>query len=274
MDPLLTAPMPWKSLICCWSSDLKGLLFPLLDPSRQEQPNTAQVEMSRLSAMLQEPQLVQNTWVHTCILYALGQLRAAECSETITAALQDRSPLVRETAQWALSRLDPSALPVKGNGTMLSTIETVLILKTVGIFASIPDNVLAEIAGIVEEQEVKAGENIFKQGDLGDSMYIIISGKVRVHQDEDLLNYLGERDVFGEMALLDPEPRVASVTAVEDTRLFRLGQEPFYQLLDNYSEVARGIIRVLTRYLRARVRDVSELRDRIEQLEPSAQPER
>ena len=82
-----------------------------------------------------------------------------------------------------------------------------------------------------------------------------------------LLNFLEERDVFGEMALLDPEPRLASVTAVEPTRLFRLDQSPFYQLIAERPEVASGIIRVLTRRLRNRVRDISELNNRIKELE-------
>ena len=70
-------------------------------------------------------------------------------------------------------------------------------------------------------------------------------------------------DVFGEMAVLDPEPRVASVTAVEDTQLLRLDQEPFYELMEDQIAVAQGIIRVLSAHLRNRVRDVTELRAKL-----------
>ena len=87
-------------------------------------------------------------------------------------------------------------------------------------------------------------------------MYIILDGKVRVHDGEHLPNYLGERDVFGEMALLGAEPRLASVTAVEITRLFRLDQASFHELMSEHHEVATGIIRVLTGRLRNRVRDI------------------
>jgi CRP-like cAMP-binding protein len=62
------------------------------------------------------------------------------------------------------------------------------------------------------------------------------------------------RDVFGEMALLDPEPRTASITAVADTLLLRLDQAPFYELMDEHHQIARGIIRMLTRNLCARAR--------------------
>jgi CRP-like cAMP-binding protein len=69
------------------------------------------------------------------------------------------------------------------------------------------------------------------------------------------------------MALLDPEPRVALVTAVEDTQLLRLDQEPFYELIDDRIEVVRGIIHVLSGHLRNRVRDLNEMRSRIRELE-------
>jgi CRP-like cAMP-binding protein len=150
---------------------------------------------------------------------------------------------------------------------MLSTVEKVLILKTVSMFSRTPDNVLADVAELLEEVDVSENETIFSKGDSGDSLYMILDGKVRVHDDGRLLNYLGERDVFGEMALLDPEPRLASVTAVEATRLFRLDQAPFYELMAERPEVATGIIRVLTGHLRNRVRDIAQLNARIKELE-------
>lgn len=150
---------------------------------------------------------------------------------------------------------------------MLSTVEKVLILKTVPMFSQTPDNVLADVADLLEEVDVSENATIFKHGDAGDSLYVILDGKVRVHDGERLLNYLGEREVFGEMALLDPEPRLASVTAMESTRLFRLDQASFYDLMTERPEVATGIIRVLTGHLRNRVRDIARLNERIQELE-------
>jgi CRP-like cAMP-binding protein len=69
------------------------------------------------------------------------------------------------------------------------------------------------------------------------------------------------------MALLDPEPRSASVTAEDATRLFRLDQEPFYALMEERPEVAVGIIHVLSGHLRNRVRDLAELSTKIRELE-------
>lgn len=141
---------------------------------------------------------------------------------------------------------------------MASTLEKMLILKTVKIFADTPDEVLNEVVELLQELEVEAGETIFEKGDMGTSMYIIVSGRVRVHDDEMTLNYLGTRSVFGEMAALDPEPRSASVTAVEPTRLFRLDQALFYGLMQKRIEVVQGVIHVLCQHLRARMRDLRE----------------
>lgn len=133
---------------------------------------------------------------------------------------------------------------------MLLDIEKLLILKTVPIFAEAPDYVLAQVIPILEEQEFEAGQRVFDKGDLGTSMYIIVNGKVRVHIEDRELTVLGERQVFGELALLDPEPRSASVTAIEPTLVFRISQSAIYDLMASHVEIVRGIMRVLCRRIR------------------------
>jgi AAA family ATP:ADP antiporter len=286
------------------SQELKGLLLPLLSdlpPSqclqslRASFPQPKLDRHRRLQEIIAGPDERLTPWTKACALYAVGRLSATELSETVVTALSAVDPLVRETAAWSLFKLDPAGSPShiskshhdpspqvahlirqlqtarKGDEEMLSTIEKVIILKAVSIFAGTPDEILAEVASLLEEVELREGETIFEKGDAGDCMYIIVDGKVRVHDGGRTLNYLGEGDVFGEMAVLDPEPRLASVTAVEDTRLFRLDQGAFYELMDDRIEVARGIIHVLSQHLRARVRDLNDLRTRLETLEQSSE---
>jgi CRP-like cAMP-binding protein len=81
-------------------------------------------------------------------------------------------------------------------------------------------------------------------------MYIIVDGRVRVHDGDQEIATLGEGNFFGEMALLDTVARSASVTAIEETRLLQIDQEPFYVLLEDHSEVGRRIMQLLTRRLR------------------------
>lgn len=146
---------------------------------------------------------------------------------------------------------------------MYSTVEKVLILKSVNLFKSTPDDALAELSEIISEVEVPAGKNIVVKGEPGSSMFIIVNGKVAVVDGERVVNTLGERSVFGELALLDTEPRTATIHALEDSLLFRLDQEPFYELMSDRIEVAMGTIQMLAGNLRARVREVMELHGKL-----------
>ncbi len=148
---------------------------------------------------------------------------------------------------------------VKSEETMLTTVERVIILKSLSMFADTPDEALAELADLLQEVEAQPGEVIVREGEAGDSLYIVVSGRVEVVDDERVLNQLGARAVFGELSLLDSSPRSATIRAVEETSLLRLDQAPFYEIMSDYVEVAMGTIQMLTRNLRARTSDVLEL---------------
>jgi CRP-like cAMP-binding protein len=133
---------------------------------------------------------------------------------------------------------------------MLTTVEKLIALKSVDFFDRTSDQVLAELATILIEVNVPAGSAVFARDDMGDSMYIIVDGRVRVHDGDQEIATLGEGNFFGEMALLDTVARSASVSAIEETRLLQIDQEPFYVLLEDHSEVGRRIMQLLTRRLR------------------------
>ncbi len=141
---------------------------------------------------------------------------------------------------------------------MLSTPEKLTILRLVRLFAETPDAILAEVVTLLQELVFQAGETIFEQGDHGDAMYIIVEGRVRVHSGGRTLSIMEPRSVFGEMAALDPEPRSASVTAVEAVTLLRLERTHLYQLMASRGEVAAGIIQILCQLLRARTTNLVE----------------
>ncbi len=135
---------------------------------------------------------------------------------------------------------------------MRLTIERVLLLKSVEVFSETPEEDLLELAAVLEEIETRAGECIIEKGELGSSMYIVVDGEVRVHDGEQELRVLGGREIFGELAALDPEKRSASVTAIEDTVLFRLDERALYEMMAENQSLTRGIIRVLCQRLRTR----------------------
>ena len=132
----------------------------------------------------------------------------------------------------------------------LHLIEKVLLLKNIPIFAQTPEHILAEVAHLLKEEYLPANSLIFKQGDVGNCMYIIFKGEVKIHIDKTHLATLKANDLFGEFALLDTENRSASATTLSDCLMFKLDHEPFYELMENRIEVAIGIIRNLCSRIR------------------------
>ena len=133
---------------------------------------------------------------------------------------------------------------------MLLTIEKVLILKSVHIFASVREEQLIDIATIAQTVDYHRGDLIVKAGDIGTAMFIVVDGQVRVFQGSKELGVLGTRSVFGELSALDPEPRAASVEALEDCTLLKLEGDGLYDLMAENRDVTRAIVRVLCHYAR------------------------
>ena len=147
---------------------------------------------------------------------------------------------------------------------MLLTVEKVMVLKTVDIFAHTPEEILVDIAGLLKELTLAANQTVFEKGEQGDSMYIIVEGEVEALDEGRAFTKMAARQVFGEMALLDGEPRTATIRTTQATRLLRLDQEPFYELMDDRIEIARGVIHVLLQRLRKRTEDVNRLRELVQ----------
>ena len=133
---------------------------------------------------------------------------------------------------------------------MLLTVEKVAILSGVPIFADIPGYVLASVTGITEEVELEAGTTFIQEGAIEDCLYIIVDGRVRVHSQGQEILILGPGQSVGELAVLDPEPRSASVSTLEDSLLFRLTKESFDEVMADRSEIASGVIRALCQRVR------------------------
>jgi hypothetical protein len=102
--------------------------------------------------------------------------------------------------------------------------------------------------------EVKAGDYVFREGDLGTEMYIINEGKVeilnQVGDEEQVLAVLEKGDFFGEMSVLEDLPRAASARAATDVRLLQINGSTFDQLLQGNPEIAVRMMRKLSRRLR------------------------
>jgi CRP/FNR family transcriptional regulator, cyclic AMP receptor protein len=130
------------------------------------------------------------------------------------------------------------------------TIEKVLILKGTALFSETPEPDLVDTAYYLEEVHVEKDALIFDKGEIGNCMYIIHKGVVRIHDGSHVLAQLKESDFFGELSLLDAEHRSASASAETDCILLRLGQEAFYEVLSNNLNVLKAILRTLSRRIR------------------------
>jgi len=137
-----------------------------------------------------------------------------------------------------------------GNINRLLLIEKVLVLKSLNLFKDTPENILADLAPLMKEMQYEQGTEIFKEGETGDCMYIIQQGNIKIHKGKTTLAILKEKEVFGELSLLDADTRSASATADTECILYKIDQEPFYELMDERPEVAKGFIKILCQRLR------------------------
>jgi HAMP domain-containing protein len=136
--------------------------------------------------------------------------------------------------------------------TTAKDMERIRFLRSVPIFADLDDSSLRWINQIAKEKVYAAGETIVKENDEGDALYIIVSGSVRVIKESNrqvTIAILQERDYFGEMALLNREPRSASVEAQEETKLLVITQDDFQSLLLTKSQITFALFRTLSRRL-------------------------
>ena len=137
-----------------------------------------------------------------------------------------------------------------GNINRLLLIEKVLVLKSLNLFKETPENILADLAPLMKEMQYEQGTEIFKEGETGDCMYIIQQGNIKIYKGTTTLAVLKEKEVFGELSLLDADTRSASATAATECILYKIDQEPFYELMDERPEVAKGFIKILCQRLR------------------------
>lgn len=140
-------------------------------------------------------------------------------------------------------------------GARTDTDPVVQVLGRIPLFQGLPRADLERIAKLVQPRELRQGEFLFREGDEGDRCYIVEEGAVEVLKerplgDHDQLAMKRRGEAFGELSLLDPAPRAASVRAVEDARLLTISRSDFDGLLGGDSFNVR-LLRGLSRSLRA-----------------------
>jgi CRP/FNR family transcriptional regulator, cyclic AMP receptor protein len=134
----------------------------------------------------------------------------------------------------------------------MTTIERVVALQRVALFAEVPGRTLAAVAQRGREIELPAGATVIDEGAMDDHLFAVVRGRLRVHQGERTLATVDPGATVGELAALVPEPRSASVTVLEPAILLRIDKAVLDELMVDRPELARGIISALVTMVRAR----------------------
>ena len=128
-------------------------------------------------------------------------------------------------------------------------------LRQVPLFESLDEEAAKELSGLLETLDCEAPKVLFRAGDAGDAMYLIERGKVRISVQatdgrELTLTELGQGDFFGDIALLDRQPRSANATVSEESRLAVLSREHFLSFMRSKPNVALEMLTALAHRLR------------------------
>ena len=134
---------------------------------------------------------------------------------------------------------------------MLTVVEKVIFLQDVDIFKYTSTEDLAYIAAITEEAEYEANDPIYKEGEMSDSMYLVVEGNIALRRNGKDLFVAKKKEVFGTWSLFDDEPRVVSAVPLEESRLLKINREDFFDLLADHVQITQGILKTIVKRLRS-----------------------
>ncbi|CAN5686783.1 hypothetical protein BH09MYX1_BH09MYX1_26500 [soil metagenome] len=134
--------------------------------------------------------------------------------------------------------------------SLLPLFERMAFLRTVPLFEEMPGAELRRVAEMLSSVQVREGETIFKKGDPGDDLFLVRSGLVSIRDGAIEIGTAKSQEFFGELALLDNEPRSADAVASQMTELLRLRSADFRELMARRPQIQEQIVRVLVRRIR------------------------
>jgi hypothetical protein len=240
---------------------LSRLLVPLVDDiAIEEKLKVADKHFAIAREELLGPQLLsdlldsEDPMTQMCALYVIGEARMEGFSEKIQALRGHPNPALQETAEHALEQT--RVIEHKGEGQpMLSTMDKMIHLKKIYIFSDLQVRELGAISSVTVEQDYPKDAVVVKEGEPGDTMFLIVSGDVSVirnfgTESETLITKITEDDYFGEMALFEDKPRSATVKTNTDAKLLVLGKLEFEEIMREFPQISINICRVFSQRIR------------------------
>ena len=197
--------------------------------------------------------LSKHDWV--TVVLAL-KLLAKEGTDGVDAEILKN---LQESENRYVRQMAQEIVPVDGGGFRkketdmeqeISIPDKILHLRGIQIFESLSVTELAAIASVTEEVVFPKGEIVIKEGEQGDTMYMVLSGEVSVNKGTEEghmieLDRIGSGDYFGEMAIFKDQMRTATIRTEEETTLLVLHKREFTEIVREYPQIALGICQVL-----------------------------
>jgi CRP/FNR family cyclic AMP-dependent transcriptional regulator len=138
------------------------------------------------------------------------------------------------------------------------------ILMKAGIFQGVDSGAVSALTRQLEWLDFRRGKRVFAEGEPGDRLYIIISGKVKIGRRfpdgrENLLTIMGPSDMFGELSIFDPGPRTSSATTITEVRTASMDRNALRAWIAGRPEITEQLLRVLARRLRRTNNNLADL---------------
>ena len=231
-----------------------NLLMPIIDPEHDYKDEKIQNQLNNDSfdSWIKSWSESDNNWksaisIDYSIKYDKKLINSIDWSKVIS------SPILSQVLEYCDDK--EISIPLekfqnKTEKTMFTILEKTILLKTVDLFQDIPGELLSQVSQISKAKNYDNGEIIFKDGDIGDSMFIVLEGKISITKGDKEIALLDKGASLGEMALLDNENRSANAIAKEDSILLKINQDVFYELMESNADIMKQIIKLLTGRIR------------------------
>ncbi|MCD6298690.1 MAG: cyclic nucleotide-binding domain-containing protein, partial [Deltaproteobacteria bacterium] len=243
---------------------LSGILIPLLE----DRPVSERMSIGRKNFNL--PDFESNTdslfakllseedWVTVLLTLHLAVREGSEGidREDIEPLLDSENDYIRWMAQCFITLENEDTAGREAlMATEISIPDKIIHLKGIHIFEGLSVSELAAVASVTEQMVYPAGEMVIKEGEPGETMYLIIKGEVSVIKGEGTeremeLDRIGVGDYFGEMALFESDVRSATIRTSEQSDLLVLHKREFAEIVREYPQIALRICKVLSQRLR------------------------
>jgi len=138
------------------------------------------------------------------------------------------------------------------------------VLARAGMFQGVEPRAVSELTAELRPVDLPSGHTVFAEGEPGDRLYIVISGKVKIGRRspdgrDNLLTIMGPSDMFGELSIFDPGPRTSSATTITEVRAVSMNRETVRAWMADRPEIAEKMLRVLARRLRRTNHNLADL---------------